>query len=166
MYTPINSLPDNSRIWIYQADRALTAPDMEFISSHLKTFCDTWATHGSGLKTSYSVELHRFIILAVDEQAGGASGCSIDSSVHAIKVIEQALNIDFFNRAQIAFWENESVAMRPLTALKKLFAEGALNTESVTLNTQAATLGEWRHARHIQVGNSWLKRYLPQESVL
>lgn len=165
MYTPIENLSTSSRLWIYQTSRALNSQEESIISETLKLFCDQWATHGSGLKTSFRIDLHHFILLAVDEQAGGASGCSIDSSVRILKELEQKLQLDFFDRSEIAFWENGNVVTHPLAHLKKLFAICRLNAESETFNTLAATLGDWNENPRITVANSWLKRYLPKVSV-
>jgi hypothetical protein len=165
MYAPINTLHENSRLWIYQTSRALNEQEELTIAETLKAFCDQWAAHGSGLKTSFRIDHHRFILLAVDEQVAGASGCSIDSSVRVLKELEQKLNLDFFDRSEIAFWNGNEVVTHPLTQLKNLFADGRLNHDSETFNTLAATLGDWNENPRMSVANSWLKRYLPKVSV-
>lgn len=165
MYSPIENMPDYSRLWIYQASRQLNAQEENSIAEALQLFCNQWAAHGSGLKTSFRIDHHQFLLLTVDEQAGGASGCSIDGSVRALKELEQKLNLDFFDRSEIAFWENGVVNTYPLTDLKKLFADGRLHPESETFNTLAASLGEWNQNPRIVVAESWLKRYIPEVSV-
>jgi hypothetical protein len=165
MYAPIETLHENSRIWIYQASRALNPHEESTIDETLKAFCDQWAAHGAGLKTSFRIDHHRFVLLAVDEQVAGASGCSIDSSVRVLKDLEQKLNLDFFDRSEIAFWNAGEVVTYPMTQLKNLFADGRLNHDSETFNTLSATLGDWNENPHMSVANSWLKRYLPKVSV-
>jgi len=165
MYTPVENLSPESRIWIYQTSRELNQQEESAIAETLKSFCDQWATHGSGLKTSFRIDHNRFVLLAVDEQAGGASGCSIDSSVRVLKELEQKLNLDFFDRSEIAFWIDNGVVTYPLAQLKNLFADGRLNHDSETFNTLAATLGDWNESARMPVANSWLKRYLPKVSV-
>lgn len=165
MYTPIENLSPSSRLWIYQASRALNPQEEVMISEALQKFCDQWAAHGSGLKTSYRIDHNRFILLAVDEQIHGASGCSIDSSVRVLKELEQKFNLDFFDRSEIAFWENGKVVTHSLSQLKKFFMLGRLSPESETFNTLATTLGEWNQHPRLVVAESWLKRYLTKESV-
>jgi hypothetical protein len=109
----------------------------------LQVFCENWAAHGSGLQTSFRIDHHRFLILAVDEQSGGASGCSIDSSVRVVKDLGARLGIDFFNRADVAFWQEGEVKTYPLTQLKNLFANDTLNPQTQAFNTLAVTWGEW-----------------------
>ncbi len=162
MFLPIKNLPDSSRIWIYQSTRQLTQQDEKLISENLKAFCDQWAAHGAGLQTSFQISHHRFVILALNEQPASASGCSIDSSTRALKDLGQQLGIDFFNHSIVAFYENESIIAFSLADIKKLFAEGRLNENSITFNMQAATLGEWRSRPTSMVRENWLKRYMMQ----
>lgn len=165
MYSPIETLPNSSRIWIHQSNRALTSIEVETISEILKAFCSEWAAHGADLQTSFAVQHKRFVILAVNEGIAAASGCSIDGSTHAIKSIGQQLSVDFFDRSKIAFLENGAMAVFSISELKKLFVEGRLNGNSITFNMLAATLGEWREKSQTKVADSWLKRYIPKMSV-
>lgn len=165
MYTPIEKLPPTARVWIYQANRTLNSNEMATATEMLQTFCESWAAHGSGLQTSFRIDHKRFLILAVDEQSGGASGCSIDSSVRVVKELGVRLGLDFLDRSEIAFWEDDRVITYPITQIKNLFTEGRLNTQTQTFNTLATTLGEWNNTPLQYVADSWLKRYLPKVSV-
>lgn len=162
MYLPIEKMPDDSRIWIYQANRKLTSSEVEVIAHTLREFCGQWAAHQMALQTSFSVDHNRFVILAVNENASTPSGCSIDSSVHVLKALEQNLQVDFFNRAEIAFLENNEIYTYPVQELKNLFANGRLSEGSLALNTLVQTLGDWKNKGTVKVSESWLKRYIPK----
>jgi hypothetical protein len=162
MYLPIEQMPDDSRVWIYQANRALTAAEIQQVASILAAFCDQWAAHQVALQTSFSIDHNRFVVLAVNERASAPSGCSIDSSVHVLKSLEQTLGIDFFSRSEIAFSENGEIMVHPIQNLKNLFASGRLNENSLALNSLVQTLGEWRNQGTVKVSDTWLKRYIPK----
>jgi hypothetical protein len=155
-------MPGSSRVWIYQSSRKLNDAEVIAISKTLENFCAQWAAHGSDLQTSFDITHQRFIVLVVNEKAGAPSGCSIDSSTHVIKNLEQQLQIDFFNRSEVAFIEDTDIKTYPLTELKKLFADGRLNENSVTFNALVTTLEEWRNQSKLSVKDSWLKRYIPK----
>src|SRR5579871_543319 len=87
-------MPLNSKIWIYQADRFMTEEETAFIENILKEFTHSWESHGQPLKAEFNICHRLFILLAVDEEIKDASGCSVDKSVHIIKMIGQKLNID------------------------------------------------------------------------
>lgn len=162
MYCDFNEMPDSSRLWVYQADRQLTATEKASLESSLVHLCQTWMAHGAPLKTSFRIEHNQFIILAVDESEAGASGCSIDGSVRLIKETQHRLGIDFFNRTLVPFLEGGRVIMHRADQLKTLFDQGVLQGESITFNPAVVTKGEWVRRWRLAVKDSWLSRYLPK----
>ncbi len=165
MYAPFEELNENSRLWIYQAGRAFTDDEKKEIESHLHAFCDQWAAHGHPLKTSFKVEYNQFIILAADESYHLPSGCSIDSSVHVIKAIQEQTRIDFFDRTQIAFRIGDTVKLFSLSELKNEFTSGALNAETPAFNNLVATKAEWTKNWIAPARTTWISRYLPKPVV-
>jgi hypothetical protein len=85
MYIPFNQLPPDSKIWIYQADRVFSDTEEKIIAERLKSFCSQWAAHGHPLQTSFKIEHNQFIVLSVDENTAGASGCSIDEGFKGVE---------------------------------------------------------------------------------
>jgi hypothetical protein len=165
MYVPFEELNDQSRLWIYQGNRAFTVEEESFISQSLTEFCNQWAAHGNPLKTSFKVEHHQFIVLAADESFGLPSGCSIDGSVHVIKALQEKTHIDFFDRSLIAFSIDGKTKLFPLASLKGEFGAGTLTAETYAFNNLVATKAEWQTGWLCPVKNSWLARYLPKAVV-
>jgi len=166
MYSPFKELNDSSRLWIYQASRAFTESEQMQIVATLQTFCDEWAAHGHPLKTSFKMEYNQFIILAADESYHLPSGCSIDSSVHVIKAIQEKTQIDFFDRTQIAFHIGDSVKLFSLSQLKNEFTSGTLNAETPAFNNLVATKEEWIKSWIAPARATWISRYLPKPTVV
>ena len=88
MYIEFSNISDNAKVWIYQASKPLGKDDIDLISKEAKLFCHQWAAHNTPLHSSFKVLHDKFLILAVDEGVNAASGCSIDSSVRFVKIIE------------------------------------------------------------------------------
>ena len=89
MYLPFDSLPEESKIWIYQSNRKFSDDEISQIDEDLKLFIDNWSAHGTPLNASYQLKYNRFIILAVNQENQIATGCSIDASVQFIQKLEQ-----------------------------------------------------------------------------
>lgn len=165
MLIPFEQLPDHARLWIYQANRMLTATEVSSIEESLKALCSNWQAHGNDLHTSYQVVHQQFILLAVDEAMAGASGCSIDSSVRILKGIQNQTGLDFFDRTQVAFFENGTVTTFALSALKDAFVTGRLMGTSITFNNTITTKAQLSHQWKITVEKSWLAKYLPKTTL-
>lgn len=165
MIDSFDALPGHARLWIYQADRSLTKSEEERISAELSKFCNEWAAHGNPLRTSYKIDHHQFVLLAVDETAHGASGCSIDDSIRVIKKLQAMLGIDFFNRTNVAFLDSGRVSVYPLATLKTAFAMGKLYPDSLLFNTTLQTVGDYQKSWIIPAEKSWVAKYLPNPAL-
>jgi hypothetical protein len=165
MFVPFDTLPDNARIWIYQADRKFLPEEIKAINETTRLFCEAWSAHGQPLKTSFQLDHQQFLILAVDEASAGASGCSIDGSVRMLKQLQSELGTDFFERTKIPFLLENEVTLVNTSALKKAFADGVLNSASLTFNILIATKGELEKGWIVPAGKTWLSKYLPKSAV-
>jgi hypothetical protein len=165
MWVHFEEISNTSHLWIYQASRIFSAEEQTLFHSELKSFCEQWSAHGQALKTSYQIIHSQFIILAADESHHLPSGCSIDSSVHAIKSLEAETKINFFDRSFIAFQLREEIKLFPLDQLKEEFAKGTLTAETLTFNNLVSTKQEWLDNWLVPVKESWVARYLPKPVV-
>ncbi|KXX67422.1 hypothetical protein [Flammeovirga sp. SJP92] len=156
----INQLPDSSRIWIYQSNRAFTSEEQKSITSLLEQFISTWNAHGSELDASFSIEKGQFIVITVDEGVHAASGCSIDKSVGVIRSIESSLNVSLFERTTVAYLnEEDKVATFKMNEAKNMVSEGQLKPSTLIFDNTIQTLGDFRARWIVEASNSWLKRY-------
>jgi hypothetical protein len=165
MYIPFEELRAESRVWVYQGKRALSASEHEAVSKILHSFCSQWAAHGQPLKTSFKIEKAQFIVMAVDEDFHNPSGCSIDSSVGVLRQIQSAIGVDFLDRSVVPFLLNNQVTLVPLTEIKAAFTSGRLPSNSITLNTLAVTKSEFEIHWQIPAEKSWMVKYLPKTTL-
>lgn len=96
--TLFSNLPDESRVWLYLADRPMDKSEEEWFNAELGLFLNSWSAHNKQLQCDGVVLFAQYIVLVVNEGFVKASGCSIDSSTYFMKKAGMALNIDFFNR--------------------------------------------------------------------
>lgn len=161
MYVPFETLPPEARIWIYQSNRPFSVGERRIVEDQLHQFSSEWSVHGMPLNTSYKVEYNQFIILGADEEHQNASGCSIDSSVRALKAIEEAVGVQLFDRNMVAFKRGEEVMTIPLKELKQKFTDGTLNEDSLTFNNLVSTRSAFDAQWLLPANQTWLKRYMP-----
>ncbi len=165
MYVPFDQLPDHSRIWIYQGARKLSADEKAYASQALRSFCERWVAHNQPLKTSFTIEYDQFIILATDEDYHLPSGCSIDSSVRALKDLQEAIGVDLFDRTKVAFLTESGVVLHPLGKLKGLFESGELTGDTVTFDNLVPSRGDLARRWKMTAEKTWLTKYLPNSAL-
>ncbi len=149
---------ENSRVWVYQADRELTTAEVGQIKAQLDNFTTAWTAHNNQLKAKGDIRYNRFIILIVDESQAGASGCSIDKSVHFIKHLEQAFHINLLDRFNLAYREGSEVLSAPRAQFEALLKQGNINTETIVFNNLVQNLKELQTKWEVPFKDSWHKQ--------
>jgi len=159
MYVPFDTLPEESRVWIYQSNRKFSDEEISEIDEALKVFIGNWAAHGSGLEASYQIKYNRFIILAVNQDTQSATGCSIDASVHFIQELEKRYNVDLLDKMNVTFKNGEHIAHKTLIEFRKMAKEKAVSANTVVFNNLVNTIGEWQDYWEVPAGESWHSRF-------
>lgn len=138
--TTIESFPGTARVWVYMADRSLTAGEAAELGRMAAAFAASWAAHGKGLSAHAEVRYDRFLILVVDEENHAASGCSIDSSVQFIRDAGKAIGADFFNRLLVGYKNSEGrVEALQISEFRKQLSEGKITPDTIVFNNLVDT---------------------------
>ncbi|HLP65267.1 ABC transporter ATPase [Flavobacterium sp.] len=159
MYVPFESLPPESRIWIYQSNRKFSDDEMVEIEKDLNEFLNNWSAHGAALEASYQLKYNRFIIIAVNQEVQAATGCSIDSSVAFIQSLEQRYNVDLLDKMNVTFKNGEHVAHKTLIDFKRMAKEKAVTANTIVFNNLVNTIEEWNDNWEVPAGDSWHSRF-------
>lgn len=162
MLTPSTEvLTDEARIWIYQSDRVLNEQEIECISRKLEKWQNEWNTHGKPLYSEAWIEDLLFLILAVDESRQPASGCSIDSSVHFIRQLGDRLSLNFFERLNFAYLDDDGkIQLTTNQELKRLYAKGIVHDDTLFYDTTLQKKGDWKERKLVPLKQSWHQRFL------
>jgi hypothetical protein len=151
MQAVLKELPDHSRLWIYQTDRALTADEMGHALTELSAFLSSWAAHGNQLVGGAEFINPYVLIVAADEHCVPASGCSIDTLTRFITELGNKLNCDFFVRIKVT-------GMSHSQWKQYTFNEVSSISDLVIIDTTIQHLGEFRAKGLVSPADSGLSR--------
>ena len=160
MLVNFNSLPEESRVWVYQANRSFTDTEILEIESKLKAFLEQWTAHGGDLKAGYSVIYKRFIVIALDQNLNRASGCSIDASVHFIQQLEHDYHVDLLDKMNVSYRQGDFIAYKSLLDFKKMAKERAVSKNTVVFNNLVNTIAEFKEHWEVPANESWHSRFV------
>jgi len=149
------SFSPQSRVWVYQSDRAFSNEEVNDIQQKLNEFTVQWKAHGHQLAAKAKVLYNFFIVFFVDEASAGVTGCSIDSSVRIIKEIEQQYAIDLFNRFNIAYKLGDKVIVVNKEDFETLVNIKAIGPETTVFNNMVQNLQEFDTKWEIPFEQSW-----------
>ena len=160
MFTEYTNLPNNSRVWIYQADREFSIEEVEHISAKALLFIDQWTRHGDDLKGSFTIKYNQFLILAVDEGFNNVSGCSIDASVRFVQELEKELRIDLMNKMNVSFKDGDNVNIVKLSDFQQFAKDKKITAETVVFNNMVNTKEDFETKWEVPATQSWHSRFL------
>ena len=155
-----------SRVWIYQSNRILNSDELEKISNKLSAFTKSWTAHNQQLEATFEIKYNRFLILIVDETQAGASGCSIDKSVHLMKELEQQFQIDLFNRFNIAYKIGDEVQSVSREEFEELITKGGITSDTIVFNNLVPDYGQYLEEWEVPFKDSWHAKVFKLKSVL
>lgn len=159
MYVPFDTLPEDSKIWIYQTNRKFSDEEVAQIEKDLEAFLENWAAHGTGLEASYQMKYNRFIIIAVNQETQAATGCSIDASVHFIQQLEKKYNVDLLDKMNVTYKNGEHIAHKSLMDFKKMAKDKAVTGNTIVFNNLVNTIAEWNEFWEVPANESWHSRF-------
>lgn len=153
-------LADHSRVWIYQSSRILSDQEVSEIKRYGDQFIMNWAAHGKELQAAFEVFYKRFIVLFADESQVKASGCSIDASVHFIKKIQNAYQLDLFDRLNITYKIGNRIDSLRMNDFQQALTNRQLTSETIVFNNLVETKGEFVSQWEVPVKQSWHQQML------
>ena len=160
MLVEFETLPESARVWIYQSSRSLSDDELTEIRQGLDTFLESWTAHGNDLNAGYEIKYKRFIIIALDQSAQGATGCSIDASVHFIQGLEKKYDILLLDKMNVSYKQGAFVAYKSLVDFKAMAKQKAISKNTIVFNNLVANKGEYLEHWEVPASESWHARFL------
>jgi hypothetical protein len=158
--SPIFKLKETSRVWVYQSSKMLNEKEVVVLQSQLNAFVKDWTAHSQQLSASSDILFNRFIILAVDESQAGASGCSIDKSVHFLQSIENQFVTTLFDRLTFAYFEENEAKTVSSSDFKRLYTEGVVSDETLVFDNMVNTVSGMKSSWLKPLRESWHRRFV------
>ena len=152
---------DNSRVWVYQSNRAFEVAEALQIEESLKSFCKEWNSHGSEVKGYANLFFGHFIIIMADETHVKIGGCSTDSSIRFIKNIQQDFNVQLLDRQLLAFIVKENILLIPLSKVNYSIENYIITPDTLYFNNTILTKKDLLKKWIIPVNDSWLAQRIP-----
>lgn len=155
MYVPLQQLPPDARIWIFQSPRPFTEAEAAWVRDETQRFVEEWTAHQVALRAGFDLRHGYFLILAIDERQAMASGCSIDKSVHLVRRISERLGVDLLDRMSFAYGEGERVKVVPRKEFARLVETGEIGPDTVVYNNLVDRLADLETGWKVPFAQSW-----------
>lgn len=156
--TVYESMSPASRVWIYQSNQPFVDEEVNEINDQIKNFVTHWVSHNQALKGFGKLFHNRFIVLMVDETQAGASGCSIDKSVHFIKAMGHHHGMDFFDRMNFAYQKDDQIQTAHRDQFAREYQDGIINDSTLVFDNLVKTKADFEEKWVLPLKESWHAR--------
>lgn len=166
--TAFDALPDESRVWIFGADRPPSAEESTRLLDGTRRFLEGWAAHRSRLEAGFDWKRDRFLHVAVDESGTSASGCSIDALVGRLRELEGELDLSLVDTSPV--WYRDPVGDGRIRCVERrsfreLAGTGAVDGTTTVFDLTVDRLGGVRAGRwELRAADSWHAALLPDRA--
>ncbi|WP_432410597.1 ABC transporter ATPase [Rasiella sp. SM2506] len=160
MLADFSTLPNNSRVWVYQSNRKFSDEEVAVISEKAIEFLTQWTAHGSTLEAGFEIKYNRFIVFGLNQENASASGCSIDASVHFIQQLQREFDVDLLDKMNVTFYNGDFIAHKSLADFKKMAKAKSVSPNTVVFNNLVNTKEEYLENWEVPAKESWHNRFL------
>jgi hypothetical protein len=148
-----------NKVWTYIISAELTASQQEELLQKGQAFVQGWTAHENKLQADFSIIKNRIIVIRVNEDVHGASGCSIDKLLRFIKEMQMDFNIELLNRLLVAYKGFDKIEVVHASKINELLNTGVLTPTTIIYNTSVSNQEEFANWE-TPFQETWLKKYL------
>jgi hypothetical protein len=159
MLVSFDQLPPESRIWIYQSNRAFEEDELLALNRELENFLSVWTAHGASLQAGFKIPYNRFIVIGLNQEINAASGCSIDASVNFIQKLQERFNVELLDRMNVTFLQGEEIVYKPLSDFRKMAKSKAVSASTIVFNNLVNNKDEFENFWKVPASESWHNRF-------
>jgi hypothetical protein len=153
---PFDRLPPHARLWIFAAGRPLSEGEHRRILSEADAFIDQWMAHGVPLTAARDLRHDRFVLVGVDEQAAGVSGCSIDALVRRMQQLETELGVELLDHGPVVYRDGETIARVSRERFAELATAGAVGLDTRVFDNTLTRVGDLQTGRwEVRAAEAW-----------
>jgi hypothetical protein len=155
-HVPFEQLPPHARLWIFSAARPLSEEERRRILSEADAFIDQWTAHGVPLTAARDLRHDRFVLVGVDEQAAGVSGCSIDALVRRMQQLETQLGVELLDHGPVVYRDGENIARVSRERFAELATSGAVGLDTRVFDNTLTRVGDLQAGRwEVRAADAW-----------
>lgn len=144
---PFASLPDSARLWVFAAARPLDSSEQERLLDAVDRFLDEWNAHRVPLDCARDLRYDQFLLVGVDEEAAGVSGCSVDSLVRAMKALGQQMGVELLDHGSVFYRDAHGIRRVSRDEFAEAATQGAVTTGTTVFDNTVPTAGALRDGR-------------------
>jgi len=151
-----DKLPDDARVWVFGTAAPVDEVDAGTLLAAADAFLLQWHAHGHPLTAAREWRDERFLVIGVDQNREGASGCSIDGLFRTLQGLERAIGTSLVGGGRVFFRDRlrlvHSVTRQEFEAMA---ARGEVGADTPVFDITTTSAGAYRTAFERPASTGW-----------
>ncbi len=150
------SLPDDARIWVFGAAAPIDDVDAAKLLAAVDGFLIQWKAHGHPLTCARHWRDDAFLVIGVDQNSEGASGCSIDGLFRTLQGLEPAIGTTMIGGGRVFFRDALSLVHSVTRAeFEAMARRGEVGADTRVFDTTVTAAGTFRSSFERPASAGW-----------
>jgi hypothetical protein len=159
---PFEQMPDDARLWVFGSQTPLDDIDGPRLLTAVDLYLTAWKAHGTPLTCARALHEDQFLVVAVDERASDASGCSIDGLFRVLQEIEKGIGTSMVGGG-LVFFRDDAGFIHGCTRAEftHMAAMDEVRASTPVFDTTVTTVGAYRAAFEKPASEGWQGKLIP-----
>lgn len=152
--TDYESIPENSKVWIYPASRKFYPQEIPEIKAKTETFLKKWVQEGEIVSSKYGLFYDRFIVVFTTAEPALKTK-TIDQMIAFVLQLQKEYELELLDKMNVCFKQGTHVQYKDLKNFKQLIKNRSVNRNTVVFDNRVATKYEFDNFWEIPASESW-----------
>lgn len=154
MTTDYNSLPDESKVWVFPSQKKIFANEIDAIENKVNAFIMKWVEDNATLKAAFTIKYNRFIVFFANSESP-ISTETTNQLISFIIELQTELETVLMDKMNACFKQGEYVQYKDLKDFKKLIKDKAVNKNTIVFDNLISTKLEFDEYWEVPASESW-----------
>ena len=107
-------------------------------------FLAQWTAHKAPVTAARDFRYEQFLLVGVNEEVTGLSGCSIDALMHGLQALGARLGVELVDSLPVWYRVNDAIHGATRERFAEHAAQGTVNTDTVVFDNTVTTVRDLR----------------------
>lgn len=154
MLKSIESLSDDSRVFIYPGSRKFYPQELPVIREKLEEFCQSL----EGVELAFEIKYDRFLVFVVADR----TPLDLDQQnilVDFVQGLENEFSIVLLDKVNVCFKQGEYVQLKEVKDFKKLIKNKGVSKNTIVFDLLINTKDEYEQFFEVPAQDSWVSHF-------
>jgi hypothetical protein len=142
-YIPFDTMPERAKLWIFAADRRLSAAEADALIHEMQSFVHAWLAHGHPVTGSCELKYGQFLFITADE-ASLPSGCATDEMMRRVRMLGESFGVEFLGMPRVQYRVGDSINTTSRSDFAELAKNGGVESSTVVFDNTVPTMADLR----------------------